>query len=250
MHFLQATKVVHLPGILLLIFSAGAALAQGSLTPFVGADSTTQALVSTNQLLTPRKALLATERAREDITRGRFAVAQKELARALDIAPHCALALNLQGVIEMEAGDYKKGGERFQQAIDGDPTLGAAYLGMGMALIAQARYKDSLIPLDRAAALLPSAWFVYFEEALAHMRLGETQAAFQQAALADQFTGTDPLKISGVSYLRAIVYLKLNDPGSARTYLAEAVARDPNGYYAMLAKRDLERLVLVQSGIR
>ena len=227
---------------LMLLSSAEVALAQASLTQIVAAKLPKQYLVSTNQLLTPEKALRATARAHDDLQHGRLAAAQREIARALDIAPHCAVALDVQGGIYVQNGDYQRSADSFQQAIDADPTLGSAYLGMAESLMAQNRYKDAQIPLDRAEALLPSAWLVHYEAALAHIHLGEIQAAFRQTALADQFTGNDPYKRSGASYLRAMVYLKLRDSGNAKVYLKETVALEPNGYYSMLAKKGLEQL--------
>lgn len=241
-HRSRTTHFLHLLGVLILISSADANLGQTGSSQFVGTDSPTRFVVSRNELLTPQKALRATDRAREDLRHGRIEAAQKEVTHALSIAPQCALALDLQGGIYMLSGDYDKGADSFQRAIDSDPGLGAAYLGMGMSMIARGRYKEALIPLDRATALLPTAWLVYFEAALAHLGLGETEVAFKQAALADQFTGTDPYKRSGASYLRAMVYLKMRDSERSRAYLSETVARDPNGPYALLAKKRLEQI--------
>jgi hypothetical protein len=47
-----------------------------------------------------------------------------------------------------------------------------------------------------------------------------------------------------------MVYLKLRDSGNAKVYLTETVAREPNGYYSMLAKKGLEQLNFPQPGNR
>jgi hypothetical protein len=42
--------------------------------------------------------------------------------------------------------------------------------------------------------------------------------------------------------LRAKAFIHIRDVDTARQYLAEAIARDPGGNYAALAKKELERL--------
>ena len=229
-------------GAFLLIASSEVNLAQMGSSQFMGTDSETQFVVSRNELLTPQKALHATDRAREDLKHGRIEAAEREVTQALTIAPQCALALDLQGGIYILSGDYDKSADFFQKAIDRDPRLGSAYLGMGMSMFGQGRYKEALIPLDRATTLLPGAWLAHFEASLAHLHLGETEAALTQANLAYHFSGSDPYKRSGASYLQALLFLNRRDSARARMYLAEAIARDPSGYYASLAKSSLEQL--------
>src|SRR3974377_822452 len=65
-------------------------LERGSSDQFADRGSTAQGFVSTNQLLTPDKALRAVQRAHEYLIRGQIDSAQKEVTRALDIFPHCA----------------------------------------------------------------------------------------------------------------------------------------------------------------
>lgn len=202
-----------------------------------------QYLVSKNQLLTPEKALKATDRAREDLWKGRKESARKEVQRALAVAPHCALALNLQGIMGLEDRDYTEAVHAFQQSINEDPTLGPAYLGLGIAFAAEGRFREALIPLDRAAALLPGSWITYFETALARLGLHESLTGLRQIAYAERFAGADVQKISAVAYLRGVAYLQLNDLSSAKEFLLQAVQRDPNGTYAVLAQRSLNSLI-------
>ena len=113
---------------------------------------------------------------------------------------------------------------------------------MAVVLIHERRFQAALPLLDRAEGLLPGAWFVHFAKAWAQLELGNTEAALKQAEFAERIAGTEAEKRSGVSYLRAMVCIHLNDVATAREYLAEAVERDRGGQYAALANREMERL--------
>ena len=232
----------HLVGGLVLVCSAATACAQGDAQQFINRSLKGQQFVSKNQLLTPRKAQRAADRAREDMLHGHPESAQKELTCALDIAPNYAVALATVGALKLQAGNLDEAAKAFQQAVEQDPTLGAAQLGAAMVLIAQGKFKESLTPIDRATTLLPSSWLVHLEAGVAHLGVGNTEAALQEVEFAERFAGPDPEGRSGVTYLRAMVYDALKDPDRAMKYLAETINRDPGGYYAALAKRRVERL--------
>ena len=119
-----------------------------------------------------------------------------------------------------------------------------------MVLIHEQRFKAALPLLDRAEGLLPGAWFVHFAKAWAQMELGNTGGALKDADCAERLAGTDAEKRSGVSYLRAIASLRLNDVATARKHLVEAIARDRGGQYAALANMEMERLQPLQAARR
>lgn len=233
--------------VLLLVWIAEPGLSQVAPNQIADQSFRAQKLVSKNQLLTPEKALKATARAREDLLRGRGESARKEIQRALDISPHCALALSLQGIVSYQDKDYAEATRAFQRAIDEDPTLGAAYLGLGAAFIIQRRFRDALIPLDRAVALLPDSWFPHFQTALAHLDLGESVSGLKEIADGEHFAGDDAERRSGFAYLRGVAYLQLKDYGAAKESLQQAVKCSPNGAYAPLAQKRLEQLSPAQS---
>jgi tetratricopeptide (TPR) repeat protein len=156
----------------------------------------------------------------------------------------------MQGAIDLETGNEEGARTLFQQAIDDDPVLGGAYAGMAVVLIRQGRFQAALPLLDRAEGLLPGAWFVQFAKGWAELELGNAGAALKQADAAERIAGMDSEKRSGVSYLRAMVSLHLNDINAARERLAEAIARDRASEYAALAKRELQRLQPLSAGTR
>ena len=224
--------------------------AQDSSSRLLARDLPGQNTVSTNQLLTSDKALHATQHARGHLAAGRVDLAQKEITRALDISPHCALALDIQGAIHLETRQFENAGEDFHEAIQADSELGSAYLGLAMSLIARDRLEDALGPLERATSLLPGSWLTYFEAALAHLGLGDTEAALKQITYAERFTEMKPERKSGTVYVRGMAYIDLRDYGHAKEYLEDAVALDPNGFYAALALNKLEQLKPIASNAK
>jgi tetratricopeptide (TPR) repeat protein len=237
-------------GALLLICPAETLFAQTDPGQFIERNSSRLAIVSKNQLLAPEKALRAIQRAHAEIASGHIEAAEKDLARALEIAPHFALAKVMQGAIDIDRGNFDASSTLFQQAIDDDPALGGAYVGIAVVLIHEQRFKAALPLLDRAEGLLPGAWFVHFAKAWAQMELGNIDVALKQADIAEQIAGTDAGERSAVSYLRAIASLHLNDLAAARKHLVEAIARDRGGQYAALANTEMERLETLQTARR
>ena len=229
----------------LTVFCAALSPAQVESSQFVDRQLAPQQHVSINQLLTPEKAKKATEKAREDLAHGRFDSALREAERALDIFPRCATALSIEGAVNLLRTNYAEAGREFQRAIDADPALGSAYLGLGMALTSEGRFKDALVPLDRAATFLPTSWTVHFEAALARLGVGESEAALKEITYAERFAPSDPKKQSGVALLRGVALLQMNDRSGAKANLAETIERDSNGIYAALAR---ERLAQFDDG--
>ena len=240
--FFRIKRILLPMGALLLSCSTETLFAQVNPGRLIDRSSSSMATVSKNQLLAPSKALRAINRARADIVDGHLESAQREITRALDIAPHFAVAKVLQGAIDIETEHYEAARTLFQEAIDDDPALGGAYVGMAVALIHERRFQAALPLLDRAEGLLPGAWFVPFSKGWAQLELGNTEAALKQAEFAERIAGTEAEKRSGVSYLRAMVCIHLNDVATARDYLTEAVERDRGGQYAVLANKEMERL--------
>jgi tetratricopeptide (TPR) repeat protein len=152
------------------------------------------------------------------------------------------VALSLQGIVRYLDKDYAEAIPAFQLSINEDPTLGAPYVGLGAVLIIQRRFREALVPLDRAVALLPDAWLPHYQTALAHLGLGESASALKEIADGEHFAGDDAERRSGFAYLRGVAYLQLKDSGAAKESLQQAVKCSPNGDYAPLAQKRLEQL--------
>ena len=228
--------------VLVLVWIAVPAISQIASDQMIHGESRGQHLVSKNQLLTPEKALKATDRARKDLLRGRQDSARKEIQQALDVAPHCAVALSLRGIVSYQNKDYVEAAQAFQRSIDEDPTLGSAYLGLGIVFTTQGRFREALIPLDRAAALLPGSWLPHFQTALADLGLSQSLSGLKEVADAERLSGDDAEKRSGSAYLRGVAYMQLKNYSAAKESLQQALHYSPNGGFAPLARRKLELL--------
>jgi tetratricopeptide (TPR) repeat protein len=207
--------------------------------------------VSANQLLSSGKALRSVARARKFLVEGRIDKAQKEIANALHESPSCAAAIDIQGAIYLRTGRLDDAADEFQKAIDADSTIGQGYVGLGIILISQHRYKEALVPLDRAASLLPSSWIVHFETATAYLLLGDIEATRKQIGYAKQFEGTDPNKRSGTAYMQALFLIHLQQFADATRFMEDAIRFDPTGSYAAPARAEIAQMKpLLEASIR
>jgi len=197
--------------------------------------------VSVNQLLSSDKVLRTAMRARQLLVEGLLDKAQTEIAKALHASPNCAIALEIQGAIHLRTGNLDDAATEFQKAINADSFIGQAYVGLGMLLIARSRYKDALVPLDRAESLLPAAWLVYYETAVANLQLGDLGATLKHLSLADNLA-TDPEQRSENAYLRALLLIKSHDFESATRYMNDAIKFSPNGHNAKPAQDKIEQI--------
>ncbi len=207
-------------------------------TPFRLTRTSSRSISSSSQTGTLR----SVSRARKFLAAGKLDKAQAEISRALRESPRWALALDTQGAIHLRTGDFDAAAIEFQGAIDADPTLGQAYVGLGMLLIARSRFKDALIPLDRAQALLPTSWLVSFETAIAHLQLGDFKGSLKQLDMTEKLAGSSANRKSGTALLRALALIRLGDYGGATRNMQDAIRFEPAGSYAKLAQAKIEEM--------
>ncbi len=235
----RITRMIPFLGAALLVAAAGCANCQAdsfSLSP------SAQGIISRNQLLTPEKAQKALDRARSDFLHRHYESAQKDVRQALEVCPHCALALAFEGILDLHAGNSPEAAEAFHRAIDEDPSSGSAYVGLGIIYNAQGRFRDAIALFDRAAPFSESSWLVHYEAALAHLRLGEYDAGLREISTAGKSAGSDPDRLSGLAYLRGLAQCETGDFDRGSRYFQEAMRRDPNGTFATLARKRLDLL--------
>jgi tetratricopeptide (TPR) repeat protein len=201
-----------------------------------------QAVVSTNELQAPSEARNALHQGREALERRRYAEARRHIARALEIYPKYALALELRGVLNMGEGRLEEACADFQQAIENDPNLGGAYLSLGAAYNRLLHFEQAVVPLTRAAMILPDFWMVHYEMALAYLGSGKYEAALQAISQAAEKNPAEPENRSSVSYTKARVLLELKDNSGAQAAFEQSIRQDPNGHFAQLSEQRLERL--------
>ena len=241
------THKLHFSHILLFVAAIAASFtlptaAQNDFSGLLRQDTSTSHTISVNQLLTPDKALRSASRARQFLFRGQIDKAQKEITTALHQSPNYAVALDIQAVIHLHTGDLDAAAREFQAAINADPAIGQAYIGLGILLIARKQYKQALIPLDRAESLLPNIWIVYFETAIADLATGNLDASLKQIRYAESFAAPDPGRKSGTAFVRALVSIKLRDFKTATRFMLDAIKFDPHGRYAPSAQVKIDQM--------
>jgi tetratricopeptide (TPR) repeat protein len=239
---IRITTMVPVLGATLLIGAVEYANCQVDLVELPERLSSTQGVVSKNQLLIPEKAQKAMDHAQVDFLHLRYESAQRDAQRALQIYPHCALAFTFQGILDLRDGNFSAAAQAFQRAIKEDPASGSAYIGLGIVYNTQGRFRDAIALFDRAAPFSPDSWLREFEAALAHLGVGEYDAGLKDITRAERVSGSDPEKLAGVAYLRGVAQCQMRDYAGANRYLQEAIRRDQNGTFSMLARKRLEQL--------
>lgn len=109
--------------------------------------------------------------------------AKKEFEAELEIDPRNAGAEYVLGELAREAGRIPEAVEHFTRAARLDSGFGDAFLGLGMALVAEKRYSDAIPPLETAVKLQPGNPAGHYNLAIAYGREGRKEDAQREAAL-------------------------------------------------------------------
>ncbi len=109
--------------------------------------------------------------------------AKKELQQELEIDPANAGAEYVLGELARETQDLPDAIQHFKKATQINPTFGDAYLGLGMSLLAQKNFADSVAPLQTAVKLQPENPAAHYGLATAYARTGRKEDAEREFAL-------------------------------------------------------------------
>ena len=109
--------------------------------------------------------------------------AKKELQQELEIDPANAGAEYVLGELARETQDLPEAIRHFKKATQINPTFGDAYLGLGMSLLAQKNFADSVAPLQTAVKLQPENPAAHYGLATAYARTGRKEDAEREFAL-------------------------------------------------------------------
>jgi len=88
-----------------------------------------------------------------------------------------AVALNNQGVVYNEAGEYQKAIATFDRAVELDPGLALSYSNRGWAYVELGQYEKVIADCSKAIALDPDLALPYSNRGLAYMELGQYEKA-------------------------------------------------------------------------
>jgi tetratricopeptide (TPR) repeat protein len=109
--------------------------------------------------------------------------AKKEFEAELEIDPRNAGAEYVLGELAREAGRMPEAVEHFTRATKLDAGFGDAFLGLGMALVAEKKYADAIPPLETVVKLQPGNPAGHYNLAIAYGREGRKEDAQKEAAL-------------------------------------------------------------------
>jgi Flp pilus assembly protein TadD len=196
--------------------------------------------VSVQQLHVPEKAASFLQKAQEALGSNKLEEAGKYVSKALETYPEYSQALAFRGVLEMHQQQIDKATEDATHAIQADPSDGMGYLVMGAILNAQDKYKDALVPLQRAETLMPGAWQGYFESGKALLQLQKFQDALQQVNKAMALT--DLARHPELHLVKGYAYMGLRVYGAALGELEQYVNQVPASPYSASIRSTLEKI--------
>ena len=135
-------------------------------------------------LLAP-KAKKAVEEGLQALSGDNLAEAQKDVSRAMRLAPGHPDVLYLQGVIFLKEGEWSKAQEVLEKATQVDSSHEKAFEALGMALCDQGKYEAAVAPLERALHLDPNPpWDTRWTLAKAYYQQARYDEALQMSQVA------------------------------------------------------------------
>jgi tetratricopeptide (TPR) repeat protein len=109
--------------------------------------------------------------------------AEQEFVAELQIDPNNAGAEYVLGELARQRQEWQEAVNHFSRAAKLDTHFEEAFLGLGMALIADKRYPDAVAPLETAVKLEPRNPDAHYNLALAYSRTGRKQEGEKEFAV-------------------------------------------------------------------
>jgi tetratricopeptide (TPR) repeat protein len=169
------------------------------------------------------------EEARRDMDRSDFDAAIAPLQKVIADQPDFAYAHFQLAYVYTALRKTDEARSEYERTIAIDPKMSEAYLNLGLLLVDQDP-KAALVPLTKAAALLPAESRPQFLLGVAEERSGDfggAAAAFENAAV------LDPQDLDTLLHL-ADAYLALDRPANAEVKFRIVVERQPQDRRALL----------------
>ncbi len=122
----------------------------------------------------------------------------------------------------------------FRECLKDDPKNPEVLDGLGVAMLMQARYKDSLAPFDKAVALAPENGAYRNNRGVSLMELGQFKAAQDDFTVAAASQNSDDRLSATINLGR--LWQRQGDYAAAETEFSAAIARDPKTYAAFMGR--------------
>lgn len=122
----------------------------------------------------------------------------------------------------------------FRECLKDDPKNPEVLDGLGVAMLMQARYKDSLGPFDKAVALAPENGAFRNNRGVALMELGQFKAAQDDFTVAAASQSPEDRLSATINMGR--LWQREGDYAAAESEFSQAIARDPKTYAAFMGR--------------
>jgi len=122
----------------------------------------------------------------------------------------------------------------FRECLKDDPKNPEVLDGLGVAMLMQARYKDSLGPFDKAVAIAPENGSYRNNRGVALMELGRFKDAQQDFTIAAASQNSDDRLSATINLGR--LWQRQGDYAAAESEFNQAIARDPKTYAAFMGR--------------
>ena len=122
----------------------------------------------------------------------------------------------------------------FRECLKDDPKNPEVLDGLGVAMLMQARYKDSLVPFDKAVAIAPENGSYRNNRGVALMELGQFKAAQDDFTVAAASQNSDDRLSATINLGR--LWQREGDYAAAEEQFSAAIARDPKAYAALVGR--------------
>jgi len=122
----------------------------------------------------------------------------------------------------------------FRECLKDDPKNPEVLDGLGVAMLMQARYKDSLVPFDKAVAIAPENGSYRNNRGVSLMELGQYKTAQEDFLIASASQNSDDRLSATINLGR--LYQREGDYAEAESQFTAAIAREPKAYAAFIGR--------------
>jgi tetratricopeptide (TPR) repeat protein len=172
--------------------------------------------VSVSELQVPEKAQRLLVRANEEMATAKVESAEKDIRKALEIAPNFAKAVAFEAVIKLTSGDGTAALTLADRAVQMDGQLPYAEFVRAMVLNNQGRFTEAQAAANEGLRSDGQSWQGHFELAQALYGSSDRAGALVEATRAENAA---PAAFAPVRILRAILLVKMNFLDAARQEL-------------------------------
>jgi tetratricopeptide (TPR) repeat protein len=197
--------------------------------------------ISATTLEAPKEARKAFDKGRKAAEKQKYADAQKQLQKAVDLYPRYAVAWYELGKVHQATNDFEAARKDFGEALKADPKFISPYENMAQIAAHDKKWEEVADITDRMIRLNPVDFpSAYYMNGVANLNLHRLDAAQKSASyLVDK----DPNhRMARANYLLGIVLAQKQDWSGAATQLRSYIEHAPPGTDLETPKKQLSEV--------